>query len=96
MHPFFMDVLKYFRFTVFQVTPNGWAYMIGLFGLFMECRMAPPMAVEFAWFYSVKSNKNDKGFHYFAKIPSKELKAIVKIRDSLGPWKVAYFYTPEV
>ena len=70
--------------------------MIGFFGLFLEHRMSLPTAAEFAWFYSVKSNKNDKGFNYFANRPVKGLQAIVKIRDNLGPWKESYFYTPEV
>ena len=34
LHPFFVKVLKYFGLTIFQITPNGWAHMIGLFGLF--------------------------------------------------------------
>ena len=87
LHPFFVDVLKYFGLTMFQVTPNRWAYMIGLFGLFVERRMGPPMTAKFAWFYSIKSNKNDDDFYYFAKRPSKGLKAVAKIKDSLGPWK---------
>ena len=58
--------------------------------------MAPPTATEFSWFYFVKSNKNDKGFFNFAKRPSKGLKVVAKIRDSLGTWKDAYFYTPEI
>ena len=39
LHPFFVKVLQYFGLTVFQITPNGWAHMIGLFGLFAstEC-----------------------------------------------------------
>ena len=93
---FFVEILKYFGLTVFQVTPNGWAYMIGLFSLLVERRMGPPTAVEFAWFYSVKSNKNDEGFYYFAKRPSKGLKAVAKIKDNFDPWKEAYFHTPEV
>ena len=70
--------------------------MIRLFGLFAEQGMGPPAAKEFAWFYSVKSNKNDEGFYYFAKRPTKGLQAVVKIRDNLGIWKESYFYTPEV
>ena len=70
--------------------------MIGLFSLFAEHRMALPTAEEFAWFYSIKSNKNDEGFYYFAKRPAKGLQVIVKIKDNLGPWKESYFYTPEV
>ena len=70
--------------------------MIGLFGLFAEHGMSLPIAEEFAWFYSIKSNKNDEGFYYFAKRPTKGLQAIVKIKDNLGPWKESYFYTPEV
>ena len=71
LHPFFVEVLEYFGLTVFQITPNGWAHMIGLFGLFAEHEIGPPTTEEFAWFYSVKSNKNDEGFYYFAKRPAK-------------------------
>ena len=70
--------------------------MIGLFGLFAEHGMVLSTTEEFAWFYSVKSNKNDEGFYYFAKTPTKGLQAIVKIKDNLGPWKESYFYTLEV
>ena len=45
--------------------------MIGLFGLFMEHKMGPPTAEEFAWFYLIKSDKNDEGFYYFTKRPAK-------------------------
>ena len=70
--------------------------MIGLFGLFAEQRLGSPTAKEFAWFYSLKSNKNDEGFYYFSKRPAKGLQAVVKIRDNMGAWKESYFYTPEV
>ena len=73
LHPFFVEVLKYFGVTLFQITPNGWAHMIGLFGLFVEHRMGPPTVTEFAWFYSIKGNKNDEGFYYFTKRPVKGL-----------------------
>ena len=48
LNPFFVEVLWYFGLTVFQITPNGWAYMIGLFGLFVEQGMGPPTIEEFA------------------------------------------------
>ena len=70
--------------------------MIGLFSLFAEHGMGLPTVEEFAWFYSVKSNKNNKGFYYFAKRPVKGLQAIVKIKDNLEPWKESYFFTLEV
>ena len=54
------------------------------------------MVEEFAWFYSVKSNKNDEGFYYFSKRPAKGLHAVVRIRDNLGSWKELYFFTLEV
>ena len=41
--------------------------MIGLFVLFVERKMAPPISEEFSWFYTLKSNKGDLGFFYFAK-----------------------------
>ena len=59
--------------------------MIGLFGLFVECGMGLPTATEFAWFYSVKGNKNKEGFYYFANWPLKRLQAVTKIKESLGP-----------
>ena len=36
LNPFFVVVLQYFGLTVFQITPNGWAHMIGLFSLFIK------------------------------------------------------------
>ena len=70
--------------------------MIGLFGLFTEHGIGPPTAEEFAWFYSIKSNKNDEGFYYFSKRLAKRLQAIMKIKDNLEPWKESYFFTSEV
>ena len=96
LHSFFVKILQYFGLTVFQVTPNRWAHMIGLFGLFLERRMGPLMTVEFTWFYSIKANKNDEGFYYFSKRPTKGQQAITKIKESLGNWKERYFYTLEV
>ena len=59
--------------------------MIGLLGLVTEHGISLLIAMEFAWFYSVKVNKNDKGFYYFAKRLAKGLQAITKIKESLGP-----------
>ena len=70
--------------------------MIGLYGLFVEQGLSPPIADEFAWFSSVKSNKGNEGFYYFSKRPANGLHAVVKIRDNMGSWKESYFYTPEV
>ena len=84
LHTFFVEVLKHFGLTMFRVTPNGWAHMIGLFGLFVERRMGPPTEAEFVWFYSIKANKNYKRFYYFAKRPTKGLQAITKIKERLG------------
>ena len=42
LNPFFVEVLKYFGLTVFHILPNGWAHMIGHFGLFMEHGMGMP------------------------------------------------------
>ena len=70
--------------------------MIRLFSLFTEQGLGPLTAEKFPWFYSLKSNKNDKGFNYFSKRPAKGLNVVVKIRDNMRPWKESYFYTPEV
>ena len=58
--------------------------------------MGPSTAEEFSWFYSVKSNKNDKDFYYFAKRSVKGLQAVMRIWDNLGSWKEPYFFTLEV
>ena len=70
--------------------------MIRLFRLFVEQVLGPPTIEEFAWSYSMKSNKNDEGFYYFTKRPAKGLQVVVRIRDNLESWKVPYFFTPEV
>ena len=69
---------------VFQVIPNGWAHIIGLYVLFMERKMAPLTPEEFLWFYILKANKGDLRFFYFAKWVAKELEAVTKIKESLG------------
>ena len=69
--------------------------MIGLFILFTEQKMEPPTPEEFSGFYTLKSCQGDFGFYYFSKLASKDIRAIVKIRDNLGTWKDAYFYTYE-
>ena len=68
--------------------------MIGFFVLFVEQKM-PPTPEEFSWFYTLKSCQADFGFYYFSKRASKDIRAIVRIKDSLGTWKDAYFYTYE-
>ena len=68
--------------------------MIRLFALFVEQKIDPPTPVEFSWFYTLKSCKSDLGFYYFSKRASKDIQAIIKIKESLGNWKDAYFYIP--
>ena len=63
--------------------------MIGLYILFMEHKMSPPTPEEFYSFYTLKANKGDHGFYYFAKRAAKgfqaiTIQAITKIRESLG------------
>ena len=69
--------------------------MIGLFILFVERKMDPPTLEEFSWFCTLKSCQVDFGFYYFSKHALKDIWAIVTIKDSLGTWKDAYFYTSE-
>ena len=69
--------------------------MIGHFVLFVERKIDPSTLEEFSWFYTLKSCQADFGFYYFSKHASKDIWAIVKIKDSLGTWKDAYFYTCE-
>ena len=57
--------------------------------------MDPPISAEFSWFDTLKSSKGDLGFYYFSKRTSNEIQAITKIKESLGNWKDAYFFTPE-
>ena len=95
LHPYFRSILNYYNLIVFQVTPNGWAHMIGFFAFFVERKMEPPTPEEFPWFYNLKSCQSNLGFYYFSKRVSKNIQVVIKIRESLGTWKDAYFYTPE-
>ena len=58
--------------------------------------MFPSTPKEFSWFYTLKANKGDMGFYYFAKWVVKGLQAITKIKESLGNWKDTFFFTLEV
>ena len=57
--------------------------------------MDPPSSEEFSWFHTLKLSKGNLGFYYFAKRATKEVQAVTKIKESLGNWKDAYFFTPE-
>ena len=57
--------------------------------------MNPSTPKEFSWFYTFKSCQGDFRFYYFSKRASKDIKAVIRIRDSLGTWKDAYFYMLE-
>ena len=94
LHLYFRRILNHYNLTMFQVMPNGWAQMIGLFVLFVEQKMDPPTLKEFSWFYTLKSCQGGLGFYYFSKRASKDIWAIIQIKESLGTWKDAYFYTP--
>ena len=76
--------------------PNGWAHMIELFVLLVERKMAPPTPEEFSWFCTLKANKGNLGFYYFAKRAAKGVQAITKIKESVGNWKYAFLFTLEV
>ena len=84
LHLYFRSILNYYNLTMFQVTPNGWAHMIGFFILLVEWKIDIPPLAEFSWFYTLKSSKGDLGFYYFSKWASKEIQAITKIKESLG------------
>ena len=69
--------------------------MIGLFAFFVERKIDPPTSAEFFWFYTLKSSKSDLGFYYFSRWACNEIQAVIKIKESLGNWKGAYFFMPE-
>ena len=58
--------------------------------------MAPFTPMVFSWFYTLKSNKGDLVFFYFAKQAVKGVQAVTKIKESLGNLKDIFFFTPKV
>ena len=95
LHPYFVRILNHYNLIVFQLSPNGWAQMIGIFVLFAEQKMELPTPKEFSWFYTLKSCQSNFRFYYFSKRTSKDIQAVIRIKDSLGTWKDTYFYTYE-
>ena len=93
LHPYFVRILNHYNLTVFHLTPNGWAQMIGLFILFVERKIDPPTPEEFSWFYTLKSCQGDFGFYYFSKRALNDIRSVTRIKDSFGTWKDAYFST---
>ena len=59
--------------------------------MFTEQKMDPSTPEEFSCFYTLKSNKGDLGFYYFAKPAAKGVLVVTKIKESLGNWKDAFF-----
>ena len=57
--------------------------------------MDPPSLKEFFQFYTLKSSKGNLGFYYFAKQATKDVQIVTKIKERLGNWKDAYFFTLE-
>ena len=57
--------------------------------------MDPLTSEEFSWFYTLKSCQGYLGFYYSSKRASKDIRAIIKIKESLGTWKDNYFFMPK-
>ena len=63
--PYFRSILHYYNLMVFQVKPNGWAHMIGLFILFIEWKIDHPLWRSFLGFTPSSLGKATLGFISF-------------------------------
>ncbi|PON76681.1 hypothetical protein PanWU01x14_033670, partial [Parasponia andersonii] len=68
LHPYIKSIIDYYGVVPFQLTPNTYRYMVGLYILYHKLGLeTTPSPEEFAWFYQVKSNPSDLGFFYASK-----------------------------
>ncbi|PON48936.1 hypothetical protein PanWU01x14_233370, partial [Parasponia andersonii] len=67
LHPCIKSIIDYYGVVPFQLTPNIYRYMVGLYILYHKLGLDSPSLEEFAWFYQVKSNPSDLGFFFASK-----------------------------
>ena len=93
---FFRNILHFYGLTVFPVTPNGWARMIGLYVLFMEQKMATLTPEEFSWFYTLKANKGNQGFIILPNGLLRESRPLPRLRKVLATRRTPSFSFPRL
>ncbi|PON72087.1 hypothetical protein PanWU01x14_069290, partial [Parasponia andersonii] len=76
LHPYIKSIIDYYEVVPFQLTPNTYRYMVGLYILYHKLGLETPSPEEFAWFYQVKSNPSDLGFFYASKWSNQAIKTI--------------------
>ncbi|PON52242.1 hypothetical protein PanWU01x14_210840 [Parasponia andersonii] len=92
LHPYIKSIIDYYGVVPFQLTPNTYRYMVGLYILYYKLGLETPSPEEFAWFYQVKSNPSDFGFFYASKWSNQAIKTIYGVRNNMGKWKNPFFH----
>ncbi|PON71699.1 hypothetical protein PanWU01x14_071540 [Parasponia andersonii] len=92
LHPYIQSVIDYYGVVPFQLTPNTYRYIVGLYILYHKLGLETPSPEEFAWFYQVKSNPSDFGFFYASKWSNQAIKTIYGVRNNMGKWKNPFFH----
>ncbi|PON48309.1 hypothetical protein PanWU01x14_238380 [Parasponia andersonii] len=92
LHPYIKSIIDYYGVVPFQLTPNTYRYMVGLYILYHKLGLETPSPEEFAWFYQVKSNPSDFGFFYTSKWSNQAIKTIYGVRNNMGNWKNPFFH----
>lgn len=92
LHPYIKSIVDYYGVVPYQLTPNTYRYMVGLYILYHKLSLGNPTPEEFAWFYQVKSNPSDFGFFYASKWSNQAIKTIHGVRNNMGKWKNPFFH----
>ncbi|PON75199.1 hypothetical protein PanWU01x14_045510 [Parasponia andersonii] len=92
LHPYIKSIVDYYGVVSFQLTPNIYRYMVGLYILYHKLGLESPIPEEFAWFYQVKSNSSDFGFFYASKWSNQAIKTVHRVCNNIGKWKNLFFH----
>ncbi|PON63506.1 hypothetical protein PanWU01x14_131700 [Parasponia andersonii] len=84
LHLYIKLVVNYYGVVPFQLTPNTYRYIVGLYILYHGLGLGSLIPEEFAWFYQVKSNSSDFGVFYMSKWSNHAIKTIYEVRNNMG------------
>ena len=89
LHPFIKGVLQHFNVCPFQLAPNGWGILVGLWAFFRDRGLGVPSITLLLYLFSPKETA--EGFLYFSRRTGAPL-VISDLPSSHRSWKGRYFF----
>lgn len=91
LHPFFINILKYFRLAPIQLTLNFWMLITNMLVLYLSVNKTPPFPRIIHFLYQLKCT-NEVGFYYLSKWSGSESDLVFGVRSNYKPYKDKFFF----